>query len=251
MSIKDNSNAVRERESDSLQLQKRIIKQIESGDLLPGEKLYSERTMAEMYGVSRMTAQYALNALVRKGYLYRVHGSGTFVKQNPVDKMDLSYLSEAGNGGISAIMKNYGVKMSSKVLTKGIVSTNFFSHKLKLNKDEEVYVLHRIRFGNDEPIAVEYTYLPAKIFTDIDEIDFSRVSLYDYMDSKTHMPKTFKQKLQIVEVGERERVYLELHEDEPVYYLEFIGCDENGTIVEYTESYARCDKFEFKFENQA
>lgn len=251
MSIKDKRKPVKERESESLQLQKRIIKQIESGDLLPGEKLYSERTMAEMYGVSRMTAQYALNALVRKGYLYRVQGSGTFVRQNLVDKMDLSYLSDAGNGGISAIMKSYGIKMSGKVLTKGIVSARYFSYKLDLDMDEDVYVLHRIRYGNDEPIAVEYTYLPARIFADIDRFDFSRVSLYDYMDSKGRMPKTFSQRLQIVEASEREKAYLELHEDDPVYYLEFIGYDEKGTVVEYTESYARCDKFEFKFVNQA
>ena len=236
MSAKDNKRPIRERESESLQLQKRIIKQIESGDLLPGEKLYSERAMAEMYGLSRMTVQYALNALVRKGFLYRLQGSGTFVKHSAVDKMDLSYLSEAGNGGISAIMKSYGIKMSSKVLTKGIVSARYFLHKLELDSNEEVYVLHRVRYGNDEPIAVEYTYLPAGIFRDIDQIDFSRVSLYDYMDSKGHMPKTFKQKLQIVEVSERETGYLELHEDDPLYYPEYNGDAEKGIVVEYTES---------------
>lgn len=251
MGDKGTKKQVKERDSESLQLQKRIIKNIESGDLLPGEKLYSERALADMYGVSRMTVQYAMNALVRKGYLYRVRGSGTYVRQGTVDKMDLSYLSEAGNGSISAIMKNYGVKMTSKVLTKGTVSTRFFSHKLELDEKEEVYVLHRIRYGNDEPIAVEYTYVPAKVFEDIDHMDFSRVSLYDYMDSKGHMPKKFRQKLQIVEVNERERGFLELHENDPVYYLEFIGYDELGLVVEYTESYARCDKFEFRFENQA
>lgn len=239
----------KEKDSESLHLQKIIIKQIESGDLLPGERLYSERAMANMHGVSRMVVQRAMNALVDKGYLYRVHGSGTFVMQNAVNKIDLSYMSEGGNGGITAIMKSYGAKISSKVLTKGVVSARFFSYKLGLEEGEEVYVLHRIRYGNDEPMAIEYTYLPAKLFTDIDKMDFSRVSLYDYMDSVGHMPKKFSQKLRISEASERERIPLELHDKDPVYYLEFIGHDENGQIVEYTETYARCDKFEFKFES--
>lgn len=243
------AGSVKERDSQSLHMQKMIIQQIESGDLLPGEKILSERALADMYGTTRMTAQYAINALVRKGYLYRIQGSGTFVRQNTIDKMDLSYMTEAGNGGITAIMKSYGAKMSNKVLTKGVVKSRFFSDKLGLQENKEIYVLHRIRIGNDEPLAVEYTYLPSELFNDIDQMDFSRVSLYDYMDSKGHMPIKFKQKLQIVEVGERESRALEINERDPVYYLEFIGNDENGRVVEYTECYARCDKFEFKFEN--
>ena len=234
----------------SSQLQKMIIKMIEEGEYLPGEKLYSERAMASMYGVSRMTVQYALNGLVEKGYLYRVHGSGTFVRKNVVEKMDLNYLSERGNTGITAIVINHGAKISNKVLTKGVISGDFFSYKLDLEKGAPVYVLHRIRYGNDEPIAVEYTYVPAELFPDIDDIDFEQVSLYDYMDSEAHMPKKFIQKLEIIEVTERERNYLGLAKKDPVYYFEFIGHDENGNIVEYTESYTRCDKFEYKFSAQ-
>lgn len=238
------------KEPASYQLQKIIIKMIEDGDYLPGEKLYSERAMASKYGVSRMTVQYAFNELVKAGYLYRVQGSGTFVRKNVVDKMNLNYLSERGNAGITAIVKNHGAKISNKVLTKGVIHGRWFSHKLGLGEDEPVYALHRIRYGNDEPIAVEYTYVPAGIFREMDDIDFEKVSLYDYMDSEKHMPQKFIQKLQIIEVTKKEREYLELEKREPVYYFEFIGYDESGTIVEYTESYNRCDRFEYTFDAQ-
>ncbi|MCI8647191.1 MAG: GntR family transcriptional regulator [Firmicutes bacterium] len=237
-----------EKETSSAQIQKSIIRKIENGDYLPGERIHSERTMAAMYGVSRMTVQYALRELVKKGYLYRVRGSGTFVQKNVVDRMDLNYLSERGNSGITAIVKNHGAKIASKVLTKGIITGKFFSYRLGLEKDTEVYVLHRIRYGNDEPIAVEYTYVPAQLFPEMDEIDFETISLYDYMDSISHMPKNFMQKLQIIEASEKERGYLELEKREPVYYTELIGFDEEGTIVEYTESYTRCDKFIYQFD---
>lgn len=238
-----------ERESASAQLQKILIKMIEDGEYLPGEKLYSERAMASKYGVSRMVVQYAFNELVKKGYLYRVRGSGTYVQKNVVEKMNLNYLSERGNGGITAIVKNHGAKISSKVLTKGIVRDTCFSCKLGLEREAPVYVLHRIRYGNDEPIAVEYTYVPAELFPEMDAIDFEKVSLYDYMDSEMRMPKKFVQKLQIIEASEKERGYLELERKDPVYYFEFVGYDENGTIVEYTESYNRCDKFEYSFDS--
>lgn len=237
-----------EKETASSQLQKILIKMIENGDYLPGEKLYSERAMASKFGVSRMTVQYAFNELVKKGYLYRLRGSGTYVQKNIVEKMNLNYLSERGNGGITAIVKNHGAKISSKVLTKGIVTGTCFSYKLGLEREAPVYVLHRIRYGNDEPIAVEYTYVPAELFPEMDDIDFEQVSLYDYMDSEMRMPKNFIQKLQLIEASEKERGYLELEKKEPVYYFEFVGYDESGTIVEYTESYNRCDKFEYTFD---
>lgn len=236
---------------EALRFQETIVEKIESGDLLPGEKLPGERSLSAMYGISRRTVQRVLGELSAQGYVYKRKGAGTFVRQKAADKMDLSYLSERGNAGISAIMKSYGVKVSGKVLTKGVTTARFFCYKLGLAAGGRVYVLHRIRYGNDEPIAVEYTYLPADLFSGIEALDFSRVSLYDYMDSKGHMPRKFRQKLQIVEINERERACLDLPKKAPVYYLEFTGYDVHGTIVEYTESYARCDKFEFRFDNQA
>ena len=60
-----------------IQLQDIITKKIEEQVFLPGEKIPSERELAETYGVNRMTAKRAVNQLVEKGYLYRVQGSGT------------------------------------------------------------------------------------------------------------------------------------------------------------------------------
>lgn len=46
-----------------------------AGDKLPGENILSER-----FGVSRQTVRQALGTLEREGFLERVHGSGTYVK---------------------------------------------------------------------------------------------------------------------------------------------------------------------------
>ena len=41
-----------------------IIKQIENNEYLPNEKLPSERDLAELYGVNRMTIKKAMDMLV-------------------------------------------------------------------------------------------------------------------------------------------------------------------------------------------
>src|SRR4029453_3919228 len=41
----------------------------------------SERLLAERYGVARATVTQAVEGLVSRGLVYRVHGSGTFVAE--------------------------------------------------------------------------------------------------------------------------------------------------------------------------
>ena len=235
------------RRPDSAILQKSIIEQIRIGDLLPGERLLSERAMAEFYNVSRATVRYAMDRLVGQGYLYRKPGSGTFVKERNSSVMNLEYQNEVGNSGVTAMLKNVGARMSNRVLTCGRIQEPAFARKLKLQEQEEVYVLHRVRFANDEAFAVEYTCIPFSIFPDAEEIDFGSISLYDYMDARKHMPIDFNQRFKIIEVSDREGSLLGLRRNEPVFYFEFSGYDSEGRAVEYTESYVRCDRTELRF----
>lgn len=244
MGVIDNSG----KEPLYIQLYNIILEKIETGQLLPGQMLESERVMASTYNVNRMIVKKAVNVLVSKGYLYRIQGKGTFVHKKSFDKLDLGFLTESGNSGITAMVKSHGIRISNKILTSGIIrGNNYLQSKLKIGPEEAIFVLHRIRFGNDEPIAVEYSYVPHAFFQDIESVNFQYVSLYDYMESKGHMPIYFDQKLQVVEVPEKECRHLSLKRRQPVYYFEFIGRDKQNTIVEYTESYTRADKTEFRF----
>ncbi len=57
-----------------------IVGQIRTGDLMPGQRIPSERELCATYGVSRTTARNALVDLEYKGYVTRAVGSGTFVR---------------------------------------------------------------------------------------------------------------------------------------------------------------------------
>lgn len=51
---------------------------IATGEIQPGDKIYSEHTLANMFGVSRHTIRQAIGELVHEGVLYREQGAGTF-----------------------------------------------------------------------------------------------------------------------------------------------------------------------------
>jgi len=62
------------------QLHDIIAARIKSGELSPGDKILSERELCEAYHVSRTTARNALLTLENEGFVTRITGSGTYVR---------------------------------------------------------------------------------------------------------------------------------------------------------------------------
>ena len=123
----------------------------------------------------------------------------------------------------------------------------YVEYKLGLDEGESAYALHRLRKVNRETISLEYYYVPAKFFPDIDDHNFEKASLYAYMEKQNHLPIVFEQKM-IVEKARRPFMKpMGLKEDDYVYALEFIGKDAEGNIVEYTQSYLKCDYSIYQF----
>jgi DNA-binding LacI/PurR family transcriptional regulator len=61
-----------------------ILGKIESGEWGPGSQILAERKLAELFGVSRITVQRALNELVERNILeHPLHRNGTFVRADP------------------------------------------------------------------------------------------------------------------------------------------------------------------------
>ena len=218
------------------------------GSYLEGEVLPGERELAEKYSVKRSTVQYALKKLAEQGLIYRMRGKGTYIRKKTTSVMNISDAAVQGTKGIAALVRSYGIKVKNVVLVSGTITGNrFLESKLGLQEGEPVFALHRVRYGNDEPLAIEYTYVPKKLFPDIEMIDFRTVSLYDYMEAKGHLPDKYDKRIRVIKLFPKEARYLELPVDGPAFNFELIGVDKERHPVEYTESYVRCDKAEFRF----
>lgn len=63
------------------QLADRVLEAIRSGEYRSGDQLPTEHALAERYGVSRASARAALGMLADRGFVYRLHGHGTFVSR--------------------------------------------------------------------------------------------------------------------------------------------------------------------------
>ena len=74
-----------------------LYEYIDNLDLDKGTKLPPENTIAQNYGVSRVTVRRALDELEQEGVIIRIHGRGTFVNpQAKQFKINLGVSQELG-----------------------------------------------------------------------------------------------------------------------------------------------------------
>ena len=90
-----------------------ILENIRSGAWEAGRRVPSENELVESFGISRMTANRALRELTAEGFLSRVPGVGTFVKEAPA----LSSLMELRN--IAEEIAQRGHRYSSRLDPQG------------------------------------------------------------------------------------------------------------------------------------
>ena len=122
------------------------------------------------------------------------------------------------------------------------------ARRLRISPDEPIFALHRIRYMDDIPVLVEYTYIPATYFPHVEEQDFSMLSLYDYMKKYNRISTDFHQKLTIMKCPKKEAKYLNIvGKDDSIFYFEYLGRTNKGEVVEYTRAYYKSEVVQFRF----
>lgn len=69
-------------------IRKQLRDRIRGGELTPGDCLPPEKSLAEQFGVSYMTARRAVTGLVREGLVERRRGDGSYVRAAPSSPVD-------------------------------------------------------------------------------------------------------------------------------------------------------------------
>ncbi len=156
------------------QIQTRLLKQIQSGQMQPDDLLPGEEDLCRLYGVSRMTARQSLQALKQQGLVRSEKGRGTFVIRPKVEKQ-IAHLS-----GFSAEMRSLGMKPSSRILEQATKTASpEIALRLGVSPGLPLLELHRLRLADALPLAIEQVWLSLAEFPGIEKIDFTRNSLYE------------------------------------------------------------------------
>lgn len=92
-----------------------ILSDISEGKLKPGDRVPSEKELAEQYGVSRITTKKALEMLCTEGYISRSPGRGSFVcdRETKADKKENEIIPKS----IGFVMEDFGENFGVFILS--------------------------------------------------------------------------------------------------------------------------------------
>ena len=153
-----------------------ILGNIRSGTWEPGARVPSENELVESFGISRMTANRALRELTSEGFLSRLPGVGTFVKEPPAR----SSLMELRN--IAEEITQRGHRYSARVLSKSEIEANpALAEEFEAKLSDRLFHIIIVHEENGVPVQLEDRYVSATVAPDFLEQDFTRQTPTAYL----------------------------------------------------------------------
>lgn len=224
-----------------VQLEEHIRGLIDSESLRPGDRVPSEAELAKAHGISRMTVRKALDRLEMDGVIVRRAGKGTFVAEPKIVHGASTVFSFSAN--LSAV----GYETRSQVAERRIAKPDpSIRARLGLDAESNVVIVGRVRFIGDDPVALNWDYLPYPEFAEIMNMDITRDSILKVI-SDIAGSKRLKSddELSISLARPKEAELLGIRAGSPVFVVQGITYDDKGKPVKYTKAVYRGDRFLF------
>lgn len=227
------------------QLEELIKKLISNGTLKPGDMIPTEWELVDYFKLSRATVRQAMTDLVNENLLYRRKGIGTFVSK---PKIDLQYMATMVSYNDQIL--SMGLTPSTKVLQfEVIMAGDFLAGEMGLMGEKKAIKLVRLRFADDEPIAVVESYLPYDLCGFVLDVDMEKNSLYQTLARQRDTTVVVvKRVVEAKLISREDSRLLNVDKGFPVQSFLNKAYNENGRILEYCSSRYRGDRNKFYIE---
>lgn len=148
-----------------------LLKQIQAGKYQPGQALPPVSELMKEFGATEEEIRRALSELIYEGALERR-------RPEPLDQLQVPDYELWGTlTGIHSITR----EAKKRDQSPGVEITNFgiskawpsVARRLDLEPDDDVVLMERLRKADGEPVAIEISYYPAKLYPGISEDMFT------------------------------------------------------------------------------
>jgi GntR family transcriptional regulator len=202
------------------------------------ELIPSERELAKMYNMSRMTVRKSIDCLVAQNKVYRVSNVGTFTTDKKLYKnLDMftgfTKEVEAAGGKVQNVLIEYSLQKASKVIAQ----------KLQIEEGASVYKIVRLRKKNNVPLIIDESYFSKDLIPLTEKV--VEGSIYKYISDVLGLKiVSAEQKLKATFAKEAYLEYLDVDAQTPIIFVELTGYLEDGRVFEYSESYKNSEQYE-------
>ncbi len=223
------------------QITRNITAMIQRGELAPGQPVPSENDIIEQYQVSNTTARKALHELEKAGWVLRVKGKGTFVRDFQVVRAINRIF------GFTKNMIEAGRKPSTKLVGFHLRNED---HSQTINGRDftlkgPVCEIERIRFADGVAMMAETRYISMQLCPDIHRKDLER-SLYATFEKEygLHLTEINQMLSAVLLTGDALKPF-QLKNPVPAFRVEGASFCGKDLIVEMEDSVYRGDMYRF------
>jgi GntR family transcriptional regulator len=217
----------------------RILRYRSDMEFMAGERMGSERWLAEHFGVARTALRRALDLLEASGAIRRAMGSagGVFADDGRVDR----HLDTVE--GTPSMLRRQGFAVRTEVLSSAIGRPSPREQRiLHLGDNENVYRLRRRRFANDIPFSIDSSVFPADALPGFASHDLTG-SIYELL--KRHYglePSRADERIEVVTGNDLDCDQLELERGSALLQVIRVASTPEGRAVELGRDAIRPDR---------
>ena len=219
-----------------------IKQQIKDGVLLPGDKLPAENTLSQTYQVSRVTVRKALDDLCALGLTERRPNRGHFVARIKDDRKN-------GKRSLHDTLLSSGRVPTSRILSMTTEPASpSQSRHFGIPQGEPVILIHRVRYADGVPFALEHIYLPGDLFEGINPWELENSSMIRIMEEEFHIEIAYSTQTLNPKVPTAQQAgLLELKSRKPLLAISSDIVNKDGRVVKHTETLFVADVVEYTF----
>lgn len=221
------------------QLSQWLEQAIQTGMLKPGDRIETEVEISEHYGLSRPTVRQAIQELVNKGLVVRRRGVGTQVVhaqiRRPVELTSLyDDLARAQHRPATTVL-SLSTKAADAVTAEA----------LNLAEGTDILFLERLRFDEDEPLAIMRNWLPGDLVSTTAE-ELESTGLYELLRRSGVQMRVANQRIGARVATSAEARLLGVKVGAPLLTMDRTAFDDTGRAVEYATHAYRADRYSFE-----
>lgn len=224
------------------QIETDLLDKINTGYYKVNDMIPTEHELSQTYQVSRVTVRKATDHLVAQGLLRRTPGSGTFVENRSAAQKVSSQVS------FSEEMRNLGMTTHTVVKTFMIKEADpQIATILGIEEHDMVYYIERMRYGNEDVLMYEETYMAAKKFPDIN-IRYLEHSKYEYVEKVRGLSIDYAiHQTTPVLPPEHIATLFHISNTTPIIKVGNTSFLTNGEVMDYTSQYMNSPKYQLNY----
>jgi GntR family phosphonate transport system transcriptional regulator len=222
-----------ERESFWEHIAAELTAAISKGAYQPGQRLPTEHSLAEQFGVNRHTIRRSLSSLCSQGLLRVVQGSGTYVEEFAVD------LLLTKRTRLHQSLEQAGLKGGLQVVkSQTVVANSDLAHKLQVPVRSKLLLIQTLGEASNFPLSVSERYFPLPRFSGLETsvlqtgsitAAFSACGVADY----TRLTSRITADMPKIELAG----LLKQSATRPVLLVESVNIDTQGIPIEFAKTW--------------